>query len=166
MKLHLEIQIKVHCPIVQNHFQPVSALCFGWCNYCVLMRVIIDCWSQQMKINSLCIMTFPIRLTHLCFRAHCCHPALRPPPHYLTFCTSCISQSLSRIRTPLMFSHCSGRTQPQRFLLNSLIFILDPKDKNMAVRMGPLAWHVNQLECSVFIDALLPSALKYTLVRE
>lgn len=80
MKLHLEIQIKVHCPIVQNHFQPVSALCFGWCNYCVLMRVIIDCWSQQMKINSLCIMTFPIRLTHLCFRAHCSPFCTQTPP--------------------------------------------------------------------------------------
>lgn len=73
---------KLKCTVHLNsgHFQPVSALCFGCCNYCILMRVIIDCWSQQMKINSLCIslMTSPTRSARLFFG----HPLL---PHNSNF---------------------------------------------------------------------------------
>lgn len=48
------------------------ALCFGYCNYCVLMRVIIDCCSLHMKINSLCIMTSPTQAVS--------HPEPPTPP--------------------------------------------------------------------------------------
>jgi len=51
------LRSKCTVPLSSDHFQPVYCLC--WCNRCVLMRVIIDCCSQQKKINSLCIMTSP-----------------------------------------------------------------------------------------------------------
>lgn len=82
MKLHLQFQIKVYCPI--DRFQLLSALCFSWCNYCVLMRVIIDCCSQQMKKNS-GIMTSPTHSTPLCFWAHCSPSCTSTPPYYLNF---------------------------------------------------------------------------------
>lgn len=63
MKLHWEFKLKCK----SEHIQPLPALCSGCCNYRVLMRVIIDCWSQQMKINSLCIMTSLTCSSHLCF---------------------------------------------------------------------------------------------------
>lgn len=82
---------KLKCTVHLNsgHFQPVSALCFGCCNYCILMRVIIDCWSQQMKINSLCISLMTFSGTH-------CSPTTQTSIHK---CTQCISQYVWGIRT-------------------------------------------------------------------
>lgn len=62
---------KLKCTVRLNegHFPSISAPCFGWRNYRGLMRVIIDCWSQHLKINSLCIMTSPSRSARLCFQA-------------------------------------------------------------------------------------------------
>lgn len=156
MKLHwgFKLECKSDC------IQPLPALCSGCCNYCVLMRVIIDCWSQQMKINSLCIMTSPTCSSHLCFERTVCSPfpALRLilPSTWTSFhCTRSISQHMWGVCTSVTILHRSKQTQPRRFPLNALIFSSDPKDRiNASVRMWLLAWHVNRLKCFVFYRCL------------
>ncbi len=137
MKLHLEFQIKVYCPIELN--QPVSAICRSWCNYCVLMRAIIDCWSQQMKINSCIVHKDWTKLKTALLLQSC--TSAPPLPGLLH-----LPVSVRHLHTSEDL-HRSWWTQPQRFPLNVLSFILDRKHRIMAVWMRLLAQHVNQLEC-------------------
>lgn len=71
----------LYCPIELGPFSArFLRSCRGWCE---LMRVIIDCCSQQMKINSLCIMTSIACSSPLCFQGRR-SPLAASPPHHPT----------------------------------------------------------------------------------